>query len=296
MPLPPGEAGSPCVTVTGGRLLPILPPPSRILPLDPSRLPRPPGAARRLPLANPAALQHRHRCLRPLGRRRAEPHRDHRGLRRLAGDAGQLRPICATSRTGWRMRCARAASCRATASRSCCRRGAACSPPISPPTSSAPSRCPWRHCSASMRWPIGWAIPARRCWSRTPPGSPRPGRSPSRCPSWRCPISIDGADRDALGWDALLADASPDFTAVDTRPRRSGADDLHLRHHGNPKGALHGHRVLPGHLPGVQMPHEFMPQPGDLAWTPADWAWAGGLLNMLLPALHFGVAGRGAAR
>ncbi len=59
---------------------------------------------------------------------------------------------------------------------------------------------------------------------------------------------------------------------------------------GNPKGALHGHRVLPGHLPGVQMPHEFLPQPGDLAWTPADWAWAGGLLNMLLPALHFGVA------
>jgi acetyl-CoA synthetase len=38
------------------------------------------------------------------------------------------------------------------------------------------------------------------------------------------------------------------------------------------------------------MPHEFMPQPGDLAWTPADWAWAGGLLNMLLPALHFGIA------
>jgi acetyl-CoA synthetase len=59
---------------------------------------------------------------------------------------------------------------------------------------------------------------------------------------------------------------------------------------GNPKGALHGHRVLPGHLPGVQMPHEFMPRPGDIAWTPADWAWAGGLLNMLLPALHFGVA------
>jgi acetyl-CoA synthetase len=103
-------------------------------------------------------------------------------------------------------------------------------------------------------------------------------------------VSIDGADRDALGWDALLAGSSPDFTAVDTGP-----DDPALMIYtsgttGNPKGALHGHRVLPGHLPGVQMPHEFMPQPGDLAWTPADWAWAGGLLNMLLPALHFGVA------
>ncbi|MDP3408403.1 AMP-binding protein [Bosea sp. (in: a-proteobacteria)] len=103
-------------------------------------------------------------------------------------------------------------------------------------------------------------------------------------------VSTDGADGDAYGWATLLAGASPDFAAVETGP-----DDPALMIYtsgttGNPKGALHGHRVLPGHLPGVQMPHEFMPQPGDLAWTPADWAWAGGLLNMLLPALHFGVA------
>ncbi|WP_026381845.1 acyl-CoA synthetase [Afifella pfennigii] len=58
---------------------------------------------------------------------------------------------------------------------------------------------------------------------------------------------------------------------------------------GPPKGALHGHRVLLGHLPGVQFSHEFLPQPGDLLWTPADWAWAGGLFNVLLPALYFGV-------
>ena len=58
---------------------------------------------------------------------------------------------------------------------------------------------------------------------------------------------------------------------------------------GPPKGALLRHRVLLGHLPGVQMPHEFLPQPGDLMWTPADWAWAGGLLNALLPSLYLGV-------
>lgn len=103
-------------------------------------------------------------------------------------------------------------------------------------------------------------------------------------------ISADGRDGDAEDWEALLAEASPEFAPVATGP-----DDPALMIYtsgttGNPKGALHGHRVLPGHLPGVQMPHEFMPQPGDLAWTPADWAWAGGLLNMLLPALHFGVA------
>ncbi|KRE09995.1 AMP-dependent synthetase [Bosea sp. Root381] len=102
-------------------------------------------------------------------------------------------------------------------------------------------------------------------------------------------ISTGGTEGAALGWDELLAGASADFSTVETGP-----DDPALMIYtsgttGNPKGALHGHRVLPGHLPGVQMPHEFMPRPGDLAWTPADWAWAGGLLNMLLPALHFGV-------
>ncbi len=47
--------------------------------------------------------------------------------------------------------------------------------------------------------------------------------------------------------------------------------------------------MLLGHLPGVEMPHDFFPQPGDRFWTPADWAWAGGLLDCLLPSLHHGV-------
>jgi acetyl-CoA synthetase len=37
------------------------------------------------------------------------------------------------------------------------------------------------------------------------------------------------------------------------------------------------------------MSHDFLPQPGDRIWTPADWAWIGGLLDVLLPALHHGV-------
>jgi acetyl-CoA synthetase len=102
-------------------------------------------------------------------------------------------------------------------------------------------------------------------------------------------ISTDGADGTAEDFATVLASGDPLFTAVDTSP-----DDPALMIYtsgttGHPKGALHGHRVLLGHLPGVQMPHEFLPQPGDRLWTPADWAWAGGLLNVLLPALHFGV-------
>jgi acetyl-CoA synthetase len=102
-------------------------------------------------------------------------------------------------------------------------------------------------------------------------------------------LSLDGADRGAEDLHAALRNASGDFAPVDT-----SADDPAMMIYtsgttGQPKGALHGHRVLLGHLPGVQMPHEFLPQPGDRLWTPADWAWAGGLLNVLLPGLCFGV-------
>ncbi len=58
---------------------------------------------------------------------------------------------------------------------------------------------------------------------------------------------------------------------------------------GPAKGVLHAHRVLPGHLPGVEISHDLFPQPGDVIWTPADWSWIGGLLDVLMPGLHHGV-------
>ena len=87
----------------------------------------------------------------------------------------------------------------------------------------------------------------------------------------------------------LISTRSDSFTAVDT-----AADDPALIIYtsgttGNPKGALHAHRVLLGHLPGVEMSHDFLPQPEDKVWTPADWAWIGGLLDVLMPALHHGI-------
>ncbi|MEW9613734.1 AMP-binding protein [Shinella sp. S4-D37] len=93
----------------------------------------------------------------------------------------------------------------------------------------------------------------------------------------------------AKSFEDLLARHAGPFSAVD-----SGPDDPAMMIYtsgttGPPKGALHGHRVLLGHVPGFQMHHEFLPQPGDRIWTPSDWAWAGGLLNVLLPALLLGV-------
>ncbi|OWY18638.1 AMP-dependent synthetase [Thioclava sp. JM3] len=93
----------------------------------------------------------------------------------------------------------------------------------------------------------------------------------------------------AADFDAALAEASPKFTPVDTSAETPGVLIYTSGTTGNPKGALHAHRVLLGHLPGVEMSHDFLPQAGDRIWTPADWAWIGGLLDVLLPALHHGV-------
>ena len=51
-------------------------------------------------------------------------------------------------------------------------------------------------------------------------------------------------------------------------------------------------QILLGHIPGVEIPHEFLSSSEpvtDLFWTPADWAWIGGLFDVLLPAWHFGI-------
>ncbi len=58
---------------------------------------------------------------------------------------------------------------------------------------------------------------------------------------------------------------------------------------GPPKGVLHAHRFLIGHLPSMETVHEGFPQPGDRGWTPADWAWIGGLMDMAMPCLYYGV-------
>ncbi len=98
-----------------------------------------------------------------------------------------------------------------------------------------------------------------------------------------------GDEETLLDFHALLEPASPDFTPVETLAEDPALIIYTSGTTGPPKGALHAHRVLLGHLPGVEFPHEFFPQPDDLFWTPADWAWIGGLLDVLLPAWHHGV-------
>ena len=111
----------------------------------------------------------------------------------------------------------------------------------------------------------------------------------AQLPALETVFCIDGEAEGALDFHAGRAAQSDAYTPVNSR-----ADDPALIIYtsgttGPPKGALHAHRVLLGHLPGVEISHDLFPQQGDRIWTPADWAWIGGLLDVLMPALHHGV-------
>lgn len=89
-------------------------------------------------------------------------------------------------------------------------------------------------------------------------------------------------------WEEIAA-ASDQIVPVDT-----AADDPAVMIYtsgttGPPKGVLHAHRFLFGHLPSMELTHEGFPQEGDCGWTPADWAWIGGLMDMAMPCLYYGV-------
>ena len=102
-------------------------------------------------------------------------------------------------------------------------------------------------------------------------------------------FATDRGGPGALDLEAALACASDHFTNVATAADEPAVLIYTSGTTGPPKGALHAHRVLLGHLPGVQLPHDFFPEPGDRFWTPADWAWIGGLMDVLMPSLYFGV-------
>ena len=103
-------------------------------------------------------------------------------------------------------------------------------------------------------------------------------------------MSVDRVDADGVVEYPKAIDGVPDSF----EPVATAAEDPALLIYtsgttGPPKGALHAHRVLLGHLPAIEFYHEYFPRPGDRHWSPADWAWAGGLLDVLLPSWHYGV-------
>jgi acetyl-CoA synthetase len=138
----------------------------------------------------------------------------------------------------------------------------------------------------------------------------------SLCPQLETLVAVGAAEgRGDADWSALLEAAGAPPPPVDT-----SADDPCVLIYtsgttGPPKGALLPHRVLIGNLPGFVCSQNWFPHglpPGRpeagrpprgatvaerqsggsgsdaVFWSPADWAWTGGLMDALLPTLYFG--------
>ena len=102
-------------------------------------------------------------------------------------------------------------------------------------------------------------------------------------------IVVGGKQKGAREFDSLLNEGSEDFNMTPTR-----ADDPAFLVYtsgttGLPKGSLHAHRCIPARLTGLEMSHNFLPQTGDLFWSPADWAWIGGLFDSLFAPWTHGI-------
>src|SRR6267154_1630336 len=110
-----------------------------------------------------------------------------------------------------------------------------------------------------------------------------------KLPLLRHVIGVAGARESWVQpWERLLDKASPHFTPIDTAAGEPALLIYTSGTTGPPKGALMPQRVLLGNLPGFEHSHDLFPQAGDVFWSPADWAWTGGLMDALLPSLYHG--------
>lgn len=108
------------------------------------------------------------------------------------------------------------------------------------------------------------------------------------CPALHTVITLGCRAEGALDWHTSVKDLSGQFTAVATRAHDPAILIYTSGTTGAPKGALLPHSALIGNLSGFVASQNWFPQDADVFWSPADWAWTGGLMDALLPTLYFG--------
>jgi acetyl-CoA synthetase len=110
-----------------------------------------------------------------------------------------------------------------------------------------------------------------------------------RCPALKHVIALECDDPSVLDWRLETGNADANFDPVQTAASDPAVLIYTSGTTGAPKGALLPQSALIGNLTGFVASQNWFPQEGDVFWSPADWAWTGGLMDALLPALYFGM-------
>lgn len=115
-----------------------------------------------------------------------------------------------------------------------------------------------------------------------------------RCAHLRTLIGVGDAGAKAdVPYEAALAGQPTRFEAVKTKADEGAVLIYTSGTTGPPKGAYLAHRAIIGNLPGFVCSQNWFgfahsPNSDAVFWSPADWAWTGGLMDALLPSLYFG--------
>ncbi len=108
------------------------------------------------------------------------------------------------------------------------------------------------------------------------------------CPALERILVTDGAPQGAENFWSAIEGAATTFENVRTRAEDIAWISYTSGTTGMPKGSVQPHRMMLGHMPSLEFIYDFFPQDKDALWSPADWAWMAGLMDVLMPGWFHG--------